>query len=267
MSEDDKDKINVVNDQSSDDNEKNQSGSVDDQSKNNDDLQSGSESYISVDQSTPNTTNEAAETPDTAKTEETKQEDKKEHEVIHKKDGSLHIYVRQDKYKGEWKSKNWVGRLYIDGKQKISSSGTPNLEEAIPILEKWFDDIHANKEKEKEIPKTQETQDSTSQVSQTSTTSPSQATTPTIETSQTPAAPTITETPKPVLSPVKNENNIQQQSNTNDNKETVENKKSVSGLLKSPISIAKPVLCSEYPGGADTLALSVAIWFLIDFKE
>ena len=47
-------------------------------------------------------------------------EDKKEHEVIHKKDGRLHIYVRQDKYKGELKSKNWVGRLYIDGKQKIS---------------------------------------------------------------------------------------------------------------------------------------------------
>ena len=64
------------------------------------------------------------------------------HQVIHKKDGRLHIYVRQDKYKGELKSKNWVGRLYIDGKQKISSSGTPNLEEAIPILEKWFDDIH-----------------------------------------------------------------------------------------------------------------------------
>ena len=35
MSEDDKDKINVVNDQSSDDNEKNQSESVNDQSKNN----------------------------------------------------------------------------------------------------------------------------------------------------------------------------------------------------------------------------------------
>ena len=52
-------------------------------------------------------------------------EDKREHEVIHKKDGRLHIYVRQDKYKGELKSKNWVGRLYIDGKQKISSSGTP----------------------------------------------------------------------------------------------------------------------------------------------
>ena len=48
---------------------------------------------------------------------------KKEHQVTHKKDGRLHIYVRQDKYK-EIKIKNWVGRLYIDGKQKISSSGT-----------------------------------------------------------------------------------------------------------------------------------------------
>ena len=56
--------------------------------------------------------------------------------------------MRQDKYKGELKSRNWVGRLYIDGKQKISSSGTPNLEEAIPILEKWFDDVHKQKERE-----------------------------------------------------------------------------------------------------------------------
>jgi hypothetical protein len=85
---------------------------------------------------------------ETSENVESKTEDKKEHEVIHKKDGRLHIYVRQDKYKGELKSKNWVGRLYIDGKQKISSSGTPNLEEAIPILEKWFDDVHANKGKE-----------------------------------------------------------------------------------------------------------------------
>ena len=74
-----------------------------------------------------------------------------EHQVIHKKDGRLHIYVRQDKYKGELKSKNWVGRLYIDGKQKISSSGTQNLDEAIPILEKWFDDIHAESEKLKKL--------------------------------------------------------------------------------------------------------------------
>ena len=94
-------------------------------------------------------------------------EEKKDHEVIHKKDGRLHIYVRQDKYKGELKSKNWVGRLYIDGKQKISSSGTPNLEEAIPILEKWFDDIHAQKEKEKE--KEQKNLEQTSTTQETST--------------------------------------------------------------------------------------------------
>ena len=73
------------------------------------------------------------------------------HQVIHKKDGRLHIYVRQDKYKGELKSKNWVGRLYIDGKQKISSSGTTNLEEAIPILEKWFDDVQLESERLKKI--------------------------------------------------------------------------------------------------------------------
>ena len=78
------------------------------------------------------------------------------HQVIHKKDGRLHIYVRQDKYKGELKSKNWVGRLYIDGKQKISSSGTTNLEEAIPILEKWFDDIQEESERLKN--QTSETQ-------------------------------------------------------------------------------------------------------------
>ena len=72
---------------------------------------------------------------------------KSSHQVIHKKDGRLHIYVRQDKYKGELKSKNWVGRLYIDGKQKISSSGTTNLNEAIQILEKWFDDVQDESER------------------------------------------------------------------------------------------------------------------------
>ena len=41
------------------------------------------------------------------------------HQVIHKKDGRLHIYVRQDKYKGELKSKIEVGRLYIDGNRKF----------------------------------------------------------------------------------------------------------------------------------------------------
>ena len=99
------------------------------------------------DQDNPEGNNNKNETVDEVKPSD---ENEKKHEVIHKKDGRLHIYVRQDKYKGELKSKNWVGRLYIDGKQKIFSSGTPNLEEAIPILEKWFDDIHANKEKEQQ---------------------------------------------------------------------------------------------------------------------
>ena len=67
-------------------------------------------------------------------------------ETIHKKNGRLHIYVRQDKYKGELKSHNWVGRTYINGKQKIISSGTTNLEEAIPILEKWYDDLQVSSE-------------------------------------------------------------------------------------------------------------------------
>ena len=106
----------------------------------------------------------------------TSEEVKKEHEVIHKKEDRLHIYIRQDKYKGELKSKNWVGRLYIDGKQKIFSSGTPNLEEAIPILEKWFDDIHANKENEQQTslgttsqppPETEATEQATSTVVET----------------------------------------------------------------------------------------------------
>ena len=77
---------------------------------------------------------------------QSKGESNAEHRVIHKKDGKLHIYVRQDKYKGELKSKNWVGRTYINGKQKVSSSGTTNLDEAIPILEKWFDDLYTNKD-------------------------------------------------------------------------------------------------------------------------
>ena len=121
----------------------------------------------------------------------TSEEAKKEHEVIHKKDGRLHIYIRQDKYKGELKSKNWVGRLYIDGKQKISSSGTPNLEDAIPILEKWFDDVHANKEKEEQS--TQETPKVQTSVTQEQTTSP------VTETSQQPQAPVIEKKPEPVV--------------------------------------------------------------------
>ena len=84
------------------------------------------------------------------------EENKQENKVFHKKDGRLHIYVRQDKYKGELKSKNWVGRLYINGKQKISSSGTQNLEEAIPILEKWFDEVQSEAQQQSEAQKNEQ---------------------------------------------------------------------------------------------------------------
>ena len=77
-------------------------------------------------------------------------------ETIHKKDGRLHIYVRQDKYKGELKSHNWVGRTYIDGKQKIVSSGTSELEKATVILEKWFDDLQIKKEQKQATPTIEE---------------------------------------------------------------------------------------------------------------
>ena len=106
-----------------------------------------SEIQPSSDNSQSNQESSAETSTETTNISPEQSDNKQEHQVIHKKDGRLHIYVRQDKYKGELKSKNWVGRLYIDGKQKISSSGTQNLEEAIPILEKWFDDIHAESER------------------------------------------------------------------------------------------------------------------------
>lgn len=127
------------------------------------------------------------------------------HQVIHKKDGRLHIYVRQDKYKGELKSKNWVGRLYIDGKQKISSSGTTNLEEAIPILEKWFDDVHEESERLKN--QTNETEITTNEaVPEVNTTQNNN------ETSVQPDAPVVTE-----QNPAATEQNIVNQTNENQN--------------------------------------------------
>ena len=130
MSEDDKDNINIDNKEEETKSDENQSQG----------------------ESSPPDTQPTEPSGEDKKKTQPKVDEKNEREVIHKKDGRLHIYIRQDKYKGELKSKNWVGRLYIDGKQKISSSGTPNLEEAIPILEKWFDDIHANKGKEEQAP-------------------------------------------------------------------------------------------------------------------
>ena len=170
----------------------------------------------------------------------TSEEVKKEHEVIHKKDGRLHIYIRQDKYKGELKSKNWVGRLYIDGKQKISSSGTPNLEEAIPILEKWFDDVHANKGKEEQSP--QETPDVQTSVT------PEQTTSPVTETSQQPQAPVIEKKPEPVVA--------QSVSAPIEKTETVEEKATSSILDRlKKIKLKKP----SFGGGDKTSEVSAKV--------
>ena len=149
MSDEDNEKINI-NKESEDKTSENQpeGEKISDNTNNLKNPPSSSENkddVSSAEQSTQPEVEKAADSPQAS-------DEKKEHEVIHKKDGRLHIYVRQDKYKGELKSKNWVGRLYFEGKQKISSSGTPNLEEAIPILEKWFDDVHANKLKEQQTP-------------------------------------------------------------------------------------------------------------------
>ena len=66
-------------------------------------------------------------------------------DIISTKDGRLHIYVRQDKYKGKLKSENWVGRTFYNNKQKVISSGTSDFEEAKIILEKWYDDLTSGK--------------------------------------------------------------------------------------------------------------------------
>ena len=73
-------------------------------------------------------------------------------DIITTKNGRLHIYVRQDKYKGKLKSENWVGRTFHNGRQKVISSGTTNLEEAKIILEKWYDDLTSGKIQENTEP-------------------------------------------------------------------------------------------------------------------
>ena len=72
-------------------------------------------------------------------------------EIIKAKNGKLHIYVRQDTYKGKLKSENWVGRTFFQGKQKVISSGTKDLEEAKKILEKWYDDLQNGSEGSPEV--------------------------------------------------------------------------------------------------------------------
>ena len=62
-------------------------------------------------------------------------------DIIKAKNGKLHIYVRQDTYKGKLRSENWVGRTFFRGKQRVLSSGSKDLEEATKILEKWYDNL------------------------------------------------------------------------------------------------------------------------------
>jgi len=146
MSEDKKDEnINSSNENEENTEKVENQPSVDENLDNSPDENSGENQNVSENQNISENQVKNDETANEVQKEAT------EHQVIHKKDGRLHIYIRQDKYKGELKSKNWVGRLYIDGKQKISSSGTQNLDEAIPILEKWFDDIHSESEKLKKL--------------------------------------------------------------------------------------------------------------------
>ena len=67
-------------------------------------------------------------------------------EIIKAKNGKLHIYVRQDTYKGKLRSENWVGRTFFQGKQRVLSSGTKDLEKAKEVLEKWYDRLQNSQE-------------------------------------------------------------------------------------------------------------------------
>ena len=234
MNDEDKDKINKEGDTSVDENQSQDENtpvapeSSDDTNKedeNTEKIQSENESSSDVVEETASSDQTDQEAPKT-------EENKKEHEVIHKKDGRLHIYVRQDKYKGELKSKNWVGRLYIDGKQKISSSGTPNIEEAIPILEKWFDDIHSQKEKER-----QSSQETPKTGAEETSTPPQQTTTEQAATPRQQKTPPVVETPKP-SEPTATTQSVAAPS---ENKEILEKKPALSFLEKiKNIKIKKP---------------------------
>ena len=59
-------------------------------------------------------------------------------EIITRRQGRLHIYIRDEMYKGKLRCKNYVGRCYLNGVRKIKSSGTANKRQAIKILDEWF---------------------------------------------------------------------------------------------------------------------------------
>ncbi len=171
----------------------------------------------------------------------TNDENQEKNKVIHKKDGRLHIYVRQDKYKGELKSKNWVGRVYIDGKQKISSSGTQNLDEAIPILEKWFDDLHAESEKQKKLDQEQQN-DQTTSTKVEETTAP-ETTAPETTAPETPANPQISNNDSPNIANFekKTQETLVKNNETSEESKPKNKISSIFGKLKN-IKLKKPSL-------------------------
>jgi len=66
---------------------------------------------------------------------------------LKKKNGKLHIYVRNNKdSKGRLKSKFYVGRTFIQGRSTVKSSGTANKKQAIKILEQWYERLQFQKD-------------------------------------------------------------------------------------------------------------------------
>ena len=233
-----------------------------------------SEIQPSSDNSQSNQESSAETSTETTNISPEQSDNKQEHQVIHKKDGRLHIYVRQDKYKGELKSKNWVGRLYIDGKQKISSSGTQNLDEAIPILEKWFDDIHAESERLKR--QSQENQTTSNNDVQSDTTKQNETQVSTGNETQEVVAQKTTETLQ-TAEPIVNqsvEKKIDETSNINNENIKQENKSTTSttkekfsnlfGKLKN-IKLKKPSLDGIKLPKSPTIKKNNALTKALDF--
>ncbi len=233
-----------------------------------------SEIQPSSDNSQSNQESSAETSTETTNISPEQSDNKQEHQVIHKKDGRLHIYVRQDKYKGELKSKNWVGRLYIDGKQKISSSGTQNLDEAIPILEKWFDDIHAESERLKR--QSQENQTTSNNDVQSDTTKQNETQVSTSNETQEVVAQKTTETLQ-TAEPIVNqsvEKKIDETSNINNENIKQENKSTTSttkekfsnlfGKLKN-IKLKKPSLDGIKLPKSPTIKKNNALTKALDF--
>ena len=229
--EDDKKILNEDNSQPEDENQSKIDSENQAQSEPNQNLETTSDGNVSK---TENLDENQDSSPDEKKINEN---DTSSHQVIHKKDGRLHIYVRQDKYKGELKSKNWVGRLYIDGKQKISSSGTTNLDEAIPILEKWYDDVIAESERLKKQSAQSEVVESQTNLETEKSITNEQP----VQTAQASADENLNQNIN--TKPIEQENPVQSAENTNLSKsEQVKNKLSnIFGKIKD-IKIKKPTL-------------------------